>query len=145
MRTSSHAVLYSGVQDKGRVGLRHSHPEARSASQTWGLVAFKVRIVSFEEKALEALGLPKDVVWDAFPFRANVFDQSVHCLYDGAVDECVAVCDLDVSPDGFGESSELLRGVPALIGERILEVCPSRRYLICQAVLSRRIHWLSTS
>ena len=54
-----------------------NHRSARIASQSWRFVALEVKVISAKKEALQALRVPKNVVWNPLTFRRKEIDESV--------------------------------------------------------------------
>jgi hypothetical protein len=53
-------------------------PPSKNASQSWRFVALEARVISAKKEALQALRVPKNVVWNSLAFRGKKIDESVN-------------------------------------------------------------------
>src|ERR1035437_20056 len=90
-------------------------PLGRRQSQSWWFVPLEVRVVSAEEKALQPLGIPQDLLRNALPLHFKKIGEPVNGADDFSVNQRVGPGQLGIPPCGFHKCLEALKRVPTLV------------------------------
>src|SRR3984893_9902172 len=97
-----------------------------SLSKPGGSSSSKCGSYPLKKEALQALGISKNVAWNALTFHFEEIEKSINSTRDTPMNQRIRPCQLGVAFCDLPKSSKLLHGIfPLVRGKAFLEIDPA--------------------